>query len=396
MDPFYNPFAPSAGQRPPEFAGRTKLIEESVLAMRRALVGRTFRSIMFLGLRGTGKTVLLNELGKKAKEMGYLVSRLEAPEEASLAKLLYPEMKKVMRSLSTLERTKELALCTLGILQNFASIFKIEVAGVDMGIEPTPGVADTGYLETDLPDLFENIGEAAQTAGKGWAIFLDEVQYLTQKDFSALIVSIHRISQLGYPVIFVGAGLPLLTGLAGEAKSYAERLFRFYDVGALDPKSTAEAIEKPLNDADVQILPDALRKIVEGTQGYPFYLQQWAACTWDVAPRTPISLSDVDNASVEAIRILDEGFFRVRLNRMTKGELEYCSAMASLGEKGPYKTSDIARVMGKKASALGVVRSSLIANGMIFSPTRGYVEFTVPLFASFIMRFKQHHLECDY
>lgn len=248
MDSVLNPFAPWTGQRPPEFAGRTKLIDESVLAMRRALAGRPFRSIMFLGLRGTGKTVLLNELGKKAKELGFLVSRLEAPEDADLAKLLYPEMKKIMRSLSTVERTKALAIRTLGVLRNFASIFKIEVSGVDLGIEPTPGVADTGYLQTDLPDLFENIGEASQMASKGWAIFLDEAQYLTQSDLSALIVSMHRISQLGYPVIFIGAGLPLLAGLAGEAKSYAERLFMFYNVGALDPKATDEAIEKPLNE----------------------------------------------------------------------------------------------------------------------------------------------------
>ena len=186
-----------------------------------------------------------------------------------------------------------------------------------------------------------------------------------------------------------------MTGLAGQAKSYAERLFRFYDVGALDPKSTAEAIEKPLNDADVEILPDALTKVVEGTQGYPFYLQQWASCTWDVAPCSPITTTDVTNASVEATRILDEGFFRVRLNRMTKCELEYCCAMASLGEKGPYKTSEIARVLGKKLSTLGVLRSSLIAKGMIYSPARGDVDFTVPLFATFLLRFKQQHLESD-
>ena len=390
MDPFINPFAPSAGQRPPEFAGRSKLIDESVLAMRRALANRPFRSIMFLGLRGTGKTVLLNELGKKAKELGFLVSRLEAPEEADLAKLLYPEMKKVMRSLSTVEHAKDLSLRTLGILRNFASIFKIEVAGVDIGIEPTPGVADTGYLQTDLPELFENIGEAAQMAEKGWAIFLDEVQYLTKQDLSALIVSMHRISQLGYPVIFVGAGLPLLAGLAGEAKSYAERLFMYYNVDALDPKATAEAFEKPLNEAAVQIHPDALSKFVGGTQGYPFLLQQWAACTWDAAPASPITITDLDNASGEAIRILDDGFFKVRLNRMSKNELEYCSAMATLGEKGPYKTSDIARVIGKKASTLGMVRAGLISKGMIFSPERGVVDFTVPLFAGFMLRQKQH------
>ena len=304
-------------------------------------------------------------------------------------------MKKVMRSLSTVERAKDLSLRTLGILRNFASIFKIEVSGVDIAIEPTPGIADTGYLQTDLPELFENIGEAAQVAGKGWAIFLDEVQYLTKQDLSALIVSMHRISQLGYPVIFFGAGLPLLAGLAGEAKSYAERLFMYYNIDALDPKATAEAIEKPLNDASVQILPEALTKFVEGTQGYPFYLQQWAACTWDAAPASPITIDDLANASGEATRILDDGFFRVRLNRMTKGELEYCSAMANLGEKGPYKTSEIARVIGKKTTTLGMVRANLISKGMIYSPERGVVDFTVPMFAGFILRQKQLHPESD-
>ena len=237
-----DPFSPCAGQRSLELAGRSKLIEANVLAMRRALANRPFRSIMFLGSRGTGKTVLLNELGKKAKDLGFIVSRLEAAEDADLATLLYPEMTKVMRSLSTVERAKALSLRTLGILRNFASILKIEVVEVDIRIEPTLGIADTGYLETDLPELFENIGEATQMAEKGWAIFLDEAQYLTKQDLSALIVSMHRISQLGYPVILFGAGLPLLAGLAGEAKSYAERLFMYYNIDALDPMATADAI----------------------------------------------------------------------------------------------------------------------------------------------------------
>ena len=385
MNPVSNPFAPSAGQRPPKFAGRSDCIRESDIALQRALAGKPFRSILFLGLRGTGKTVLLNEVSKIAKNHGFLISRLEAPEGANLADLLFPEMRKIIRHISTIERAKDLALKTLGALRNFASIFKIEVSGVGVEIEPVPGVGDSGDLQRDLPDIFENIGEAAQTAGKGWAIFLDEIQYLSQKDLSAMIVSIHRISQLGYPIVLVGAGLPQIAKLAGEAKSYAERLFRYYDIGALDETSSSEAIVKPLEEENVTITEAALDEIVKGTRGYPFYLQQWAACAWDIAPTQQITIDDVKNASVDAVEILDAGFFRVRLDRLTPSELQYCFAMSDFGE-GPYKTGAIARKLHKKTADLGVVRANLISKGMIYATSRGYLDFTVPLFADFLRR----------
>ncbi len=276
MDPYRNPFAPGAGSRPPELAGRDAILELAKISCGRAIKGRSARSIMLLGLRGVGKTVLLNEIGRNAEQDGLLVSRVESPEDESLARLIYPEMKKVMRSLSGVETARQIATRGLKALRNFAAIFKIEIAGVEMGIEPEPGLADTGDLQYDLPDLFTLIGKAAQAAGRGWVLLIDEVQYLSEADLSALIVSLHRMSQEGLPVILVGAGLPQIARLAGEAKSYSERLFQYPPVGPLDPASASQAIEKPIIEEDALIAEDALRLIVNRTKGYPFFLQEWA------------------------------------------------------------------------------------------------------------------------
>lgn len=395
MDPVLNPFSPGAGARPPILAGRSRIVDEAVIALRRAQIGRPFRSMLFLGLRGTGKTVLLNELSNQARDLGFLVSRLEAPERANLAKMLYPEMRKIFRSLSNFERAKDLASQGLTALRNFASMFHIEIGGVDIGIDPAPDALDRGDLQTDLPDLFEAIGLAARAAGKGWVISLDEVQYLSEEDLSALLVSLHRVSQTNVPVVLMGAGLPQLARLAGEAKSYAERLFRFYNIGALDVDAATAAIQKPIEEIreiGASITDDALKAIVTGTKGYPFFLQHWAACAWDIATGPEISAQDVQDAWREAIEMLDNGFFRVRLDRLTKSELKYCMVMASLGE-GPYATGRIAKLMGKDAQQLGPQRASIISKGMIYSTSHGYVDFTVPLFAEFMRR---HHLEADY
>ena len=343
--------------------------------------------MLFLGLRGTGKTVLLNELSNQARDLGFLVSRLEAPEKANLAKMLYPEMKKIMRSLSGIERAKELAAAGMRMVRNFASMFQIEVAGVGVGVDPHSDNTESGDLQTDLPDIFESIGLAAREAGKGWLISIDEVQYLSEEDLSALVVSIHRIAQTNLPIVLLGAGLPQLARTAGEAKSYSERLFRYFDIGALDEDSAIDAIKKPIEDADASISSEALRSIVDGTQGYPFYLQQWASCARDVAATKTLSADDALSASQEAIHILDEGFFRVRLDRLTKGEMKYCMAMASLGE-GPYAAGKISEVLGKDVKQLGPTRAGIIKKGMIYSTSNGFVDFTVPLFANFMRRQK--------
>jgi len=257
MDPFRNPFAPGAGSRPPELAGRDAILQAAKISCGRAVQGRSARSIILLGLRGTGKTVLLNEIGRNAERDGLMVSRVESPEGESLARLIYPEMRKVMRSLSGTEAAKHITARGLKGLRNFASIFKIEVAGVEVGVEPEPGLADTGDLQYDLPDLFNLIGRAAKAAERGWVLLIDELQYLSEADLSALIVALHRMSQEGLPVLLVGAGLPQIARLAGEAKSYAERLFLYPPVGALDPVSAGQAIEKPIVEEGSSITPEA-------------------------------------------------------------------------------------------------------------------------------------------
>lgn len=390
MDPFANPFAPGAGSRPPELAGRDAILQAAKISCGRAIKGRPARSLMLLGLRGTGKTVLLSEIGRLAEAEGLLISKVEAPEQTNLANLLYPEMRKISRSLSGIEVAKHFASRALSGLRNFASVFNIEVAGVNVGVDPTsePGLAESGDIQHDLPDLFGQIGRAAQAANKGWVLLIDEVQYLSQEDLSGLIVALHRMSQDGLPIVFVGAGLPQVARLAGEAKSYAERLFNYPAVGALDEEAASKAIEKPINDQGVTISQKALTTIFQMTQGYPFFLQELASFSWNNAQGPEINENDVQASYAETIKSLDDGFFRVRLNRLTKAEVHFVKSMATLGN-GPYQVSDIARAMGRTQKSIGPARASIIFKGMIYSTDHGYLDFTVPLFADFIRR---HHL----
>ena len=340
--------------------------------------------MMMLGLRGTGKTVLLNEIGKNAATINLIVSKVECPEKAQLASLLYPEMQKVSRSLSVVETAKQFAIRSMKGLRSFASIFHLSYAGVDVGVEAEPGLVDTGNLEHDLPEMFSLIGKAAQAAGRGWLLLIDEVQPAGIRPLSS-IVSLHRISQEGLPVVMVGAGLPQVARLAGEAKSYAERLFQYPGVGALDPGSARQAVEKPIIDANAKIAEDALDLIIQRTQGYPFFIQEWASITWNDANGPEITHADADNSYAQTLATLDQGFFKVRMDRLTRAEIQFVKAMAQLGD-GPYSVSDIAQTMTRTQKSLGPSRASIIAKGMIYSTDHGYLDFTVPLFAEFMRR----------
>ena len=389
MDPIRNPFAPSAGRRPPELAGRDNILELANTACQRALINRHARPIMLLGLRGTGKTVLLNEFKKIGESGGLLVSKIEAPEGANLSKLIVPEMRKVLRSLSAAEAARHFAARGLRGLQNFASKLRLEVAGIGIGIEgatgPEPGLADSGDIQFDLPDLFETVGVAAKAAGKAWLLLIDEVQYLNAEDLAALIVSLHHVSQSELPVVFAGAGLPQVARLAGEAKSYAERLFSYPPIDALDPASAALAIRRPIENEGAGITEDAVGRMVDMTHGYPFFLQEWGSSVWETAPGPIISDQDAEATHGPVIRSLDSGFFKVRMDRLTRAETEFVAAMADLGD-GPYPISEIARVMKRSASSLGPARANIINKGMIYSAEHGYLAFTVPLFAEFMRR----------
>lgn len=389
MDSVRNPFAPSAGRRPPELAGRDDVIEAAQVAAQRVALGKYARPTMLLGLRGTGKTVLLNEFGKIGHQHNVLVSPIEAPEQASLAKLIIPEMRRILRSLSTIEAAKHLAAKGLRGLRNFASILKIEISGIGIGIEgatdPEPGLADSGDIQFDLPELFVLLGETAKSAGKGWLLLIDEVQYLNEKDLSALIVSLHKVSQSDLPIAFAGAGLPQVARLAGEAKSYAERLFTYPAIGPLSQEAAEIALIRPIHAEGAQIDPVAVKHIVEATQGYPFFLQEWGAKAWDIAVGPNISLEDVRLAGALATASLDEGFFKVRLDRLTRAETNFVVAMAQLGND-PVSLADIAKTLGRKPQSLSPARASIIHKGMIYSAEHGFLEFTVPLFADFMRR----------
>lgn len=385
MDAVRNPFAPGAGSRPPELAGRDDIIETANVALQRVLAGKAAQSQMLLGLRGVGKTVLLNKIEEIAGAHGHKTSFIEAPENSRLVDLLYPKMLQTLRQLSTVEAAKVAAVAALRALRSFASAFKVEFGDVAFGVEAEQGVADSGNIEYDVADLFIRIGEAAKAAGSAWTLLVDEVQYLNEKELAAVIVAIHRTNQKGLPVLFFGAGLPQVAALSGEAKSYAERLFIYPPVGALPMMAAREAIEQPIIDEGESIEPAALRSIIEKTKGYPYFLQEWGFQAWNIADQSPVTKDDVETAAAVALQRLDDGFFKVRFDRLTPKEREYVIAMAKLG-RGPYRSSDVADVLGEKLTSLGPRRATIIAKGMIYSPSHGDIAFTVPMFDEYIKR----------
>ena len=282
---------------------------------------------------------------------------------------------------------RELATRALRGLAGFAKALKLKCEDVEVGIDfdPEPGLADNGDLEHDLQALFEVAGQAAQRAGTAVALFIDELQYVKEDQLAVLITALHRTAQRALPVMLVGAGLPQLPGQMGRAKSYAERLFDFPEIGALPEPAAKRAIEKPIRDQGVEITPDALQQLVQETRGYPYFLQEWGKHAWQVALASPIQRADVERASQSAVAALDESFFRVRFDRLTPLEKRYLRAMAELGP-GPHRSGDIAEELGRRVTALGPTRNQLIAKGMIWSPSHGDTAFTVPLFDEFMRR----------
>jgi hypothetical protein len=385
MDPVRNPFAPGAGSQPPELAGRDEIIANANVALQRVLQGKSDQSQILLGLRGVGKTVLLNKIEAMAEQHGYLTSFMEAPEDRPLPALLYPMIQQTLRKLSVSENAKAAAYFAMRALRSFARTFKIEVGDFSIAVDPEPGVADSGNLEFDLPELFVRIGEAAKAAGRGWVLLIDELQYLKQADLSALIVATHKITQRNLPVLVFGAGLPQIASLSGDAKSYAERLFAYPRVGALPEDAAIAAVRNPIEEEGERISNEALSAIFAETRGYPYYLQEWGYQAWNLAEKSPIGADIAKTASRAALRRLDEGFFKVRYDRLTPKERNYVRAMATLGN-GPYKSSDVADVLGDAQQRFGPVRASIIKKGMIFSPAYGEVDFTVPLFSEYLRR----------
>lgn len=385
MDEVRNPFAPGAGSQPPELAGRDRILDDAKIAVQRVIRGKPTQSQILLGLRGVGKTVLLNKIEQIAEEHGHLTSIIEAPEGVPLPTLIYPRIHQILRKLSVIEQARISAFNAMRALRGFASVFKVEIGDLALSVDPETGTADSGNIEYDLAELFVKVGEAAKAAGRGWTLLIDEIQYVGERDYAALIVAIHRVNQKGLPVLFFGAGLPQVAALSGDAKSYAERLFSYPSVGALDQKSAELAIRNPIEEEGEQIELDALHAIVGKTRGYPYFLQEWGYQAWNTADRSPIDVVDVDQSSQRALQRLDDGFFRVRFDRLTPREREYVCAMAKLGN-GPYKSGDVAEMMKEPPNKLGPMRASIIKKGMIYSPSYGDIDFTVPLFGDYLVR----------
>ena len=387
MDPVRNPYSPGAGSPPPELAGRDKVREQARIGMARIQIGNPAKSILMVGLRGVGKTVLLDKIRQDADAAGMQTIRVEAPEERSLPAMLAPQLRLTLLRLSRVGHARAVAERGLKALSGFVQALKIKFEDIEVGLDfdPEPGLADNGDLEGDLTALLEQVGNAARSANTTLVIFIDELQYVAQDQFAALITALHRCSQSCLPLTVVGAGLPQLRGLAGKAKSYAERLFDYPTIGPLSAEDAALAIIKPARDQMVEFTDDAVTAIIQKTHGYPYFLQEWGKHSWDTAQSSPITEADVVTASTQAIATLDESFFRVRFDRLTPSEKNYLRAMADLGP-GPHRSGDIADAMGRSSSSLGPVRSTLIAKGMVWSPTFGDTAFTVPLFDEFMKR----------
>ena len=386
MDPIRNPYAPGAGTPPPELAGRDEIREKARVSLERTRIGRPSKSLMMIGLRGVGKTVLLDGILQNAEESGVCTLRIEVPENRSLPATLAPQLRLALLKLSNREAAKQLAQRALRTLAGFAKL-KVKYQDIEVGLDydPEPGLADNGDLEADLQDLLAAAGAAAKADRTCLALFVDELQYVNEDELAALITALHRTAQQQLPVVMFGAGLPQVRGRMGKAKSYAERLFEFREIGALSTADAKLAIAKPARDEGVEIEAHALDAIVSQTRCYPYFLQEWGKHVWDVAERSPIGVASVEVASKMAIAALDESFFRVRFDRLTPSERRYVRAMAQLGE-GPHRSGDIAVELNRTVNSTAPTRSQLINKGMIWSPNHGDTAFTVPMFDQFMRR----------
>ena len=386
MDARINPYAPGAGTPPPELSGRDELLERASIALDRIRAGRAARSLILYGLRGVGKTVLLNKMKVEADAQGFSTAWIEAPENRSLPAMLGPVLRGTLLKLDRIKSTRDSAKRALRALAGFAKL-KVTYGDVAFGIdlEPEAGLADSGDLDTDLGELLVAVGEAAKDRGTALVLFVDELQYVKEDQLASLISALHGANQRQLPVTMVAAGLPQVLAQSGRAKSYAERLFEFVPVDRLDDASATEALVGPALREQVRYEAAALAEILEQSQGYPYFLQEWGKHCWNCAASSPITGDDALAATEAALAELDASFFRLRFDLLTPSEKRYMRAMAELGQ-GPHRSGDIATVMNRQVTSVAPVRNGLIAKNLLFSPGHGDTAFTVPLFDGFMRR----------
>jgi hypothetical protein len=383
MDEFANPYRPGAGTSPPALRGRDELLAHFKVTVQRAITGRPGKSLMPIGLRGVGKTVLLNRFAKIADLEGYQVGFVEAPESGDFSTLLAGHLRRILLEFDSRKRTAKL-LKALRVLKTF-TLQLPDGSRVSIDVDALPGSADSGNLADDVTALLVAAGEAAVDHHSGILIAVDEIQYLSSVELAALITAIHRTTQQDLPVVLVGAGLPQLPGITGDAKSYAERLFEFPLIGSLHHDDARAAIQVPAAETGVEYTTEALDAIVARAQGYPYFLQEWGYHVWNAGETSPITAEVVEGVTPSVTHHLDTNFFLVRFDRLTPAEKKYLRAMAKLGP-GPHRSGDIAAMLGVKVESVAPRRGALINKGMIYSPAHGDTAFTVPLFDEFLRR----------
>ncbi|MBQ0031275.1 MAG: ATP-binding protein [bacterium] len=385
MDAVLNPFSPGAGSPPPELIGRSEVLEDARVLIGRLKASRSVQSLLLNGLRGVGKTVVLNEIRDMSRKQGILPIKIEINEDETLAEQLVPLLKDTFFDLDRLAKAKDKIKKGIVALRNFMGTLKLRYGDFGIDIEPIPGLADSGSLQHDLIALFRCVGEAAAEQSNAVLLLIDEIQCLPGKDLRALIMMAHEMQQERLPVAIVGAGLPILPGLVGNVKTYAERLFLFPTVGALSEDEAMRAIRVPLSEGGVAIDGRALRLVAQESRGYPYFIQEWGYQLWNRAAGKPIQSKDVSALAEKVEARLDANFFRVRIERLTPGERDFLKNMGKVG--GPnVRMGELAKAMRVKVTALGPRRTSLIRKGMIYSPAYGEIAFTVPLFAEFLRR----------
>ncbi|HEV3356434.1 MAG TPA: ATP-binding protein [Pseudonocardiaceae bacterium] len=393
MDPVRNPFAPGAGQRPPELAGRDRELDAFDVVLERVSRSRPERSLVLTGLRGVGKTVLLGELRSMAVRRGWGAGKIEARPEADLRRPLSAALHRAIRDLAVRHRAPDRVEGVLGVLKAFA--LRANPTDAKLRERWQPGIdapaavgrADSGDIEIDLVELFTDVAELAQDVGTGVALLIDEMQDLRADDVSALCAACHELSQSGAPLVVVGAGLPHLPAVLSASKSYSERLFRYLRIDRLEREEADRAVLAPIERENAGIAPDALDALFTASSGYPYFIQAYGKAAWDAAPADPITADDVAVAAPEAEAELAVGFFGSRYERATPAEREYLRAMAELteGRDEGAGSTDVAVFLGRKPSSLSPSRDSLIKKGLIYSAERGQIAFTVPHFGRFLL-----------
>lgn len=387
MNPLLNPYAPGAGTPPPFLAGRDEIVTGAKLSVERNQGGKSARSFIFTGLRGVGKTVLLNEVQAIANEAGAITDFIEISDNERLSVKIVSTLRAALLKLDSIKGVSEQVKRGLRVLKSFVGTLKLKYHEVELSVDVDKerGVADSGTLARDLAEVFVFAGEAAKARGSSIVILIDEIQNLPQEEFEALIIAVHRTDQKRLPIMIVGAGLPSLVKISAEAKTYAERLFEYPEVGALNDTEARHALVNPVKESSVDYSEDAVRAVLERTKGYPYFIQEWGYQSWNMATSSPITLADVQSAGKQAINRLDKNFFRSRFEILTNPQREYLGALAKLGP-GSHRSSSIASKLGKSSVAVAPIRNALINRGIIYSPTYGYATFTVPLFDEFIIR----------